>query len=42
MLQQKDGKYGEFTQSILKEKLAIRLKTCILNFFEKETPKGCF
>lgn len=29
------GKYGEFTQSILKETFVIRLTTGILNFFKK-------
>ena len=42
MLQWKRGKYGEFTQSILKETFAIRLTTDILNFFQKENSQGLF
>ena len=36
------GKYGEFRLSILRETLAIRMTTGILNFFEKENSQGLF
>lgn len=36
------GKYGEFRLSILRETLATRMTTGILNFFEKENSQGLF
>lgn len=41
-IQQKESKYKEFAQSVLKKEIAIGLTIGILNFFEKENSPGLF